>query len=103
MRSLLLVQGFETYMPLDEKHSIWSSTPVCMLKCLRTVTLKNFHGYSSEICFIKCVLKYACVLEMMDIWWSTWVRASKEQIMVRVKKELEMMKMSSTACVVKFS
>lgn len=91
-------------MHLGENNSTWSSMPICITNCLKTVTLKNFHGYNSEICFLKRILKTACALEMMDIWWSktkTYLRDLKKKIEVR--KELEKIERKAAACVIKLS
>lgn len=89
-------------MHLGENHYIWYSKPICIENCLKTVSLKNFHGYKSEICFLKCVLKTACALERMDIRWSeTYLRDLKRK--TKARKELEKIERSSTAFVIKFS
>ncbi|KAL7591290.1 F-box/LRR-repeat protein At3g58900 [Lactuca sativa] len=98
------MEGFMCDMHLGENNSTWSSMPICITNCLKTVTLKNFHGYNSEICFLKRILKTACALEMMDIWWSktkTYLRDLKKKIEVR--KELEKIERKAAACVIKLS
>ncbi|KAI3510003.1 hypothetical protein L1887_25529 [Cichorium endivia] len=100
-----IFKGFVRFMRcmyLGENNSIWSSMPICISNCLKTVTLKNFHGYNSEICFLKRILKYACALERMDIWWSeTYQQDLKRK--TKVRKELEKIERNITACVIKFS
>lgn len=88
-------------MRVGENDPIWSLIPICMSYHLKKVTFKNFHANDSEICFLKCVLKYARVLEKMDIWWcKTQMQVLKKQR--DVKKELEMIEASSTMCLVRF-
>ncbi|CAI9295243.1 unnamed protein product [Lactuca saligna] len=92
----------EGLMYLGENNLIWSSIPICMSNCLKTVSMKNFHGYNSEICLLKHVLKTARVLERMDIRWSeTYLRDLKRK--TKARKELEKIVRSSPACVIKFS
>ncbi|KAI3509990.1 hypothetical protein L1887_25516 [Cichorium endivia] len=69
IQTLCLSEGFEHGLDLGEDDRIWLLIPICVSNCLKTVTLKNFHANDSEICFLKRVLKYAHVLERMDIWW----------------------------------
>lgn len=89
-------------MCLGENDPILIVVPICMLSCLKIVTFKNFHANDSEIYFLKCILKYACVLERMDIVWSkTRLPDLKKQAQART--ELETIQRSSTACHVKFS
>lgn len=99
LQSLCLSEGFDSCIRLNEKDSIWLSIPICMSSCLKTMTFNNFHANDSEICFLKCVLKYAHVLLKMDIGWC---KTQGQDLKKRkdVKKELEM---SSTLCVVNFS
>ncbi|KAL7592575.1 hypothetical protein Lser_V15G35343 [Lactuca serriola] len=97
--SNLTLQGL---MHLGENNLIWSSIPICMSNCLKIVAMKNFHGYDSEICLLKNVLKTARVLERMDIRWSeTYLRDLKRK--TNARKELEKIVKSSPACVIKFS
>ncbi|KAL4554839.1 hypothetical protein LXL04_037445 [Taraxacum kok-saghyz] len=98
LQSICIYEGFKHRMRLGENDPIWLSLPTCVSNCLKTMTFKNFHAYDLEICFVKCVLKYACVLERMDIWWfDTELQDPKK---TEVKAELEMI---STAYVIKFS
>lgn len=102
LQSICLSEGFERCMRLGENHIIWSSIPICMSNCLKTVTFKNFRANDSEICFVKCVLKYARVLESMEIRCCKFqLRDLKKQRELR--KELETVARTSTACVVKLS
>ncbi|XP_023729568.1 F-box/LRR-repeat protein At3g59190 [Lactuca sativa] len=102
LQSICFSEGFKCFMHLGENHYIWYSKPICIENCLKTVSLKNFHGYKSEICFLKCVLKTACALERMDIRWSeTYLRDLKRK--TKARKELEKIERSSTAFVIKFS
>ncbi|CAI9295229.1 unnamed protein product [Lactuca saligna] len=102
LQSISLLEGFEHHMCLGENDPILILVPICMLSCLKIVTFKNFHSNDSEIYFLKCILKYACVLERMDIVWSkTRLPDLKKQAQART--ELETIRRSSTACHVKFS
>ncbi|KAJ9562611.1 hypothetical protein OSB04_007771 [Centaurea solstitialis] len=102
LKSVCLSEGFMRCMRLGENHSIWSAIPTCMSNCLKMATFKNFCANDSEICFIKCVLKYACVLEKMDIQCCKSQQGDlKKQRDAR--KELETVARTSAACVVKFS
>ncbi|KAI3768951.1 hypothetical protein L6452_00047 [Arctium lappa] len=102
LQSIRLSEGLERCMRLGENHLIWSTIPVCMSNCLKTVTFKNFRANDSEICFVKCVLKYARVLERMEIrCCKSQLRDLKKQRELR--KELETIARSSAACVVKLS
>ncbi|KAI3509996.1 hypothetical protein L1887_25522 [Cichorium endivia] len=67
LQSICLSQGFKQCVYLGENDPVWLSIPVCMSNCLKTLTFNKLHAYNSEICFLKCVLKYAHVLEKMDI------------------------------------
>nr|KAJ0195895.1 hypothetical protein LSAT_V11C700384890 [Lactuca sativa] len=97
-----IMEGFGHHMCLGENDPILIVVPICMLSCLKIVTFKNFHANDSEIYFLKCILKYACVLERMDIVWSkTRLPDLKKQAQART--ELETIQRSSTACHVKFS
>ncbi|KAL4554101.1 hypothetical protein LXL04_039779 [Taraxacum kok-saghyz] len=88
LQSICFSEGFMIGMHLGEKNSIWSSIPTCISNSLKKVTLKSFHGYTSEKCFLKRVLKNTCALEMMDIWWSEkYVGDLKRK--TKVIKELE--------------
>ncbi|KAI3510005.1 hypothetical protein L1887_25531 [Cichorium endivia] len=85
-------------MDLGENDRVWLLIRICVSNWLKTVTFKNFHANDSEICFLKHVLKYARVLERMNICWSkTPLRGLKKQ--TKVMKELETIERSSTACV----
>ncbi|KAI3753928.1 hypothetical protein L2E82_25993 [Cichorium intybus] len=96
------IEGFEHSVNLGENDRVWLLIPICVSNCLKTVTFKNFHANDSELCFLKHVLKYARVLERMNICWSkTPLRGQKKQ--TKVMKELETIERSSIACVVKFS
>ncbi|KAI3753917.1 hypothetical protein L2E82_25982 [Cichorium intybus] len=96
--------GFKQCMRLGENDPVWLSVPICISNCLKTLTFNKLHAYNSEICFLKCVLKYAHVLEKMDISWSkNQNRLSFLKDKSEVRKELETLKRSSTACVIKFS
>ncbi|XP_023729583.1 F-box/LRR-repeat protein At3g59190 [Lactuca sativa] len=102
LQSICLLEGFGHHMCLGENDPILIVVPICMLSCLKIVTFKNFHANDSEIYFLKCILKYACVLERMDIVWSkTRLPDLKKQAQART--ELETIQRSSTACHVKFS
>ncbi|KAI3753916.1 hypothetical protein L2E82_25981 [Cichorium intybus] len=67
LQSICLSEGFKKCMHLGENDPVLLSIPLCMSNCLKTLTFKKLHAYNSEICFLKCVLKYAHVLEKMDI------------------------------------
>ncbi|KAI3509991.1 hypothetical protein L1887_25517 [Cichorium endivia] len=98
------LEGFKKCMHLGEKDPVLLSIPLCMSNCLKTLTFKKLHAYNSEICFLKCVLKYAHVLEKMDISWSkNQNRLPFLKDKSEVRKELETLKRSSTVCVIKFS
>ncbi|KAI3753910.1 hypothetical protein L2E82_25975 [Cichorium intybus] len=102
IQTFCLSEGFEHGLDLGEDDRIWLLIPICVSNCLKTVTLKNFHANDSEICFLKRVLKYAHVLERMDIWWSkTQLQDVKKE--TKVRKELETIERRSTDCVIKFS
>ncbi|MFS7984800.1 putative FBD domain-containing protein [Helianthus anomalus] len=89
-------------MRLGENDLIWLLVPICISHHLKTLTFKNFHADDSEICFLKCVLKYARVLEKMDVWWcKTEPRDLKKRRDAR--KELEIIEKSSAACIINFS
>nr|XP_043620725.1 F-box/LRR-repeat protein At3g58900-like [Erigeron canadensis]XP_043620726.1 F-box/LRR-repeat protein At3g58900-like [Erigeron canadensis] len=101
LQSLSLSEGFELCMRIGENSPIWLSIPICMSYHLKAMTFKNFHANDSEICFLKCILKYACVLEKLDIWWcKTPLFDLKKQSYVR--KELKMVDRSRTPCVITF-
>ncbi|KAI3509992.1 hypothetical protein L1887_25518 [Cichorium endivia] len=102
IQTFCLSEGFEDGLDLGEDDRIWLLIPICVSNCLKTVTLKNFHANDSEICFLKRVLKYAHILERLDIWWSkTQLRDVKKE--TKVRKELETIERSSTDCVIRFS
>ncbi|KAL7592576.1 hypothetical protein Lser_V15G35342 [Lactuca serriola] len=102
LQSICFSEGFMRDRYLGMNYSIWSLIPKCISNCLKTLTFKNFHADNSEIGFLKCVLKHACVLERMDVWWSKTPRPDiKKRMEARV--EIETMKRNSTACVIKFS
>ncbi|KAI3509994.1 hypothetical protein L1887_25520 [Cichorium endivia] len=102
LQSICFSKGFKQCMYLGETNPFWLSVPICISNCLKTLTFNKLHAYNSEICFLKCVLKYAHVLEKMDISCSkNWFPFLKDKSEVR--KELETLKKSSTACVIKFS
>ncbi|CAH1422092.1 unnamed protein product [Lactuca virosa] len=66
---------------------------------LNTTTFKNFRAYDLQVSWLKCVFKYASVLERLDI------RLSKLGDMNRITKgmnELENFEKEATACVIKF-
>ncbi|XP_076887376.1 F-box protein At4g22280-like isoform X1 [Bidens hawaiensis] len=100
LQSINLSEGFDQCIELGENDSVWSPVPICISRHLKTLTFKNFHANDSEICFLKCILKYALVLEKMDIWWCTARPRDKKER--DVMKELEMIKRCSTACVITF-
>ncbi|KAK1440047.1 hypothetical protein QVD17_05872 [Tagetes erecta] len=102
LQSISLSEGFDRCMRLGESDVIWLLVPVCISFHLKTLTFRNFHSNDSEICFVKHVLKYAHVLEKMDIWWcKTEPRDVKKQR--DVMKELEIVEKSSAACIINFS
>ncbi|KAI3675594.1 hypothetical protein L1987_85184 [Smallanthus sonchifolius] len=102
LQSISLSEGFNRCMRLGGSDPIWLFVPLCISYHLKTLTFKNFHGNDSETCFLKCVLKYGRVLEQMDVWWcKTEPRDVKKQRDVR--KELEIIKKSSAACIINFS
>ncbi|KAI3753922.1 hypothetical protein L2E82_25987 [Cichorium intybus] len=102
LQSICISEGFEHCMHVGENDPIWLLIPICMSSCLKIVTFKNFHANDSEIYFLKCILKYARVLERMDIRWSkTRLPDLKKQAQAR--KELECIEKSSIPCVVTFS
>lgn len=89
-------------MDLGEEDRVWLLVPICMTNCLKIVTFKNFHATDSEICFLKRVLKYATVLERMNICWSkTQVGERKKE--TDVIKEFEKVESSSAVFVVRFT
>lgn len=89
-------------MRLGGSDVIWLLVPVCISFHLKTLTFRNFHANYSEICFLKRVLKYARVLEKLDIWWcKTEPRDVKKQR--DVTKELEIVEKSSAACIINLS
>ncbi|KAL4590515.1 hypothetical protein LXL04_003447 [Taraxacum kok-saghyz] len=102
LQSICFSEGFEEAIDFREKDRIWFLVPVCVSNCLKTVTYKNFGGNDSEIYFLKRVLKYALVLERMNMCWC------KTRVVVDVKKEIEVrmdfetVERSSKACVVNF-
>ncbi|XP_023729584.1 putative F-box protein At1g58310 [Lactuca sativa] len=97
-----LSEGFENSMDLGEEDRVWLLVPICMTNCLKIVTFKNFHATDSEICFLKRVLKYATVLERMNICWSkTQVGERKKE--TDVIKEFEKVESSSAVFVVRFT
>ncbi|MFS7891529.1 putative F-box domain, FBD domain, leucine-rich repeat domain superfamily [Helianthus anomalus] len=102
LQSINLSEGFDRCMRLGENDLIWLLVPICISHHLKTLTFKNFHADDSEICFLKCVLKYARVLEKMDVWWcKTEPRDLKKRRDAR--KELEIIEKSSAACIINFS
>ncbi|KAI3753915.1 hypothetical protein L2E82_25980 [Cichorium intybus] len=102
LQSICLSEGFKKCMHLGEKDPVLLSIPLCMSNCLKTLTFNKLHAYNSEICVLKYVLKYAHVLEKMDISCSkSWFPFLKDTS--KVRKELETLQKSSTACVIKFS
>ncbi|KAI3753911.1 hypothetical protein L2E82_25976 [Cichorium intybus] len=104
LQSICFSEGFKQCMYLGENNPVWLSVPICISNCLKTLTFNKLHAYNSEICFLKCVLKYAHVLEKMDISWSNnQNRVSFLKDKSEVRKELETLKRSSTVCVIKFS
>ncbi|KAI3509998.1 hypothetical protein L1887_25524 [Cichorium endivia] len=102
-QTLCLSEGFEHCFDIGEDDRIWLIMPACVTDCLKTVTLKNFHANDSEICFLKCVLKYAHVLERMDISWSKTHQLRDIKKETEVREELETFERRSTNCVIKFS
>ncbi|KAK9069570.1 hypothetical protein SSX86_011474 [Deinandra increscens subsp. villosa] len=101
LQSIDLSDGFESSMRLGENDSIWLSVPICISYHLKTLTLKNFHANDSEICFLKCVMKYARVLEKMDVWWcKTEPRDLKKRRDVRL--ELDIIEKGTATCIIKF-
>ncbi|KAL4584388.1 hypothetical protein LXL04_008988 [Taraxacum kok-saghyz] len=102
LQSICVSEGFKHPMGVSHSDPIWLSTPICMSNRLKKLSFKNFHANDSEIYFLKCVLKYACVLERMDIGWSkTQLPGLKKQM--QAMTELETIKRSSTTCVVMFT
>ncbi|KAK9069567.1 hypothetical protein SSX86_011471 [Deinandra increscens subsp. villosa] len=101
LQSIDLSEGFERLMRLDENDSIWLSVPLCISYHLKTLTSKNFQANDSEICFLKCVLKYARVLEKMNVSWCT---TEPQDLKKRreVRKGLETTEKSCAACIIKF-
>ncbi|KAI7727233.1 hypothetical protein M8C21_004221 [Ambrosia artemisiifolia] len=104
LQSINLFEGFDRCMRLGASDLIWLLVPICISQSLKALTFKNFHADDSEICFLKCVLKYARVLEKMDVWWcKTESRDLKKRKDVRKELELEIIEKGSAACIINFS
>ncbi|PWA66769.1 triose phosphate/phosphoenolpyruvate translocator [Artemisia annua] len=65
LQSLHFAEGFEHDVCLVDNDLIWSSLP----KCLKALIFKKFRGDDSEICFLKCILQHAHVIDKMKIYF----------------------------------
>ncbi|XP_071696576.1 F-box protein At4g22280-like [Rutidosis leptorrhynchoides] len=102
LQSLCLSEGFEICMRLGENNSTWVSKHICMASHLKTLTFRNFRANDSEIWFLECVLKYAPVLEKLDIRWCK-IQLLDVKMQRDVMKELESIERFSTDCVIRLS
>ncbi|KAD3067112.1 hypothetical protein E3N88_34992 [Mikania micrantha] len=93
-----LSEGFNSCMLLDENDSSLLFVPICISHHLKSLVFKNFHANDSEIWFLKFVLKNACVLEKMDVWWCKPEPPDPKK-QRDVRKELEITEKSSAGCI----
>ncbi|KAL8237711.1 hypothetical protein R6Q59_018792 [Mikania micrantha] len=103
LQSFSLSEGFSCCMRLGENDSIWMFVPTCISSRLKNLTFKNFHANDSEIFFLKRVLKYAGVLEKMDVWWCKPQPQDLKKKKRYIMNEFEITEKSSAACIINFS
>ncbi|KAL8237707.1 hypothetical protein R6Q59_018788 [Mikania micrantha] len=99
LQSVSISEGFKSCLLLGENDdSIWLSVPICISYHLKTLSFNNFHGSYSEIWFLKFVLKHACVLEKMNVWWCKLELGDRKK-QRDVRKELEITEKGSATSI----
>ncbi|XP_076931871.1 F-box/LRR-repeat protein At4g14103-like [Bidens hawaiensis] len=102
LQCLYISEGLNHDVCDVENDLIWSSLPKCISSCLKMLTFKNINGNDSEICFLKCILHHASVLEKMDILCCESLYGDPNR-MKAFKTVLQTVSKGSKSCVVTFS